>query len=166
MKELENKLNDILVVNAPVQLPESARKWIATYAWVFALIGLVLGVFAFFPLLAGLGIVSSFGATFGSGRLLVMAWVSLLAMAAYLVILGIATPKLKKKEAGGWDLIYFATLAYFVYDIVYALSYISAAAIMGLIWNLLWLVVSLYFIFQVRSQFKGGAKSKVAAKKK
>lgn len=162
MKDLENKLNELLVTKAPFQLPEGARKWIATYAWIFALVGLVLGVLAFFPLLAGLGIVSSFGVAYGSGRLLVLAWLSLIAMGAYLVVLGIATPKLKNKQARGWDLIYYATLAYFVYDVVYALSYISFSAIMGLIWNLLWLVVSLYIIFQVRSQFKGSAK---AAKK-
>lgn len=160
MKELENKLNEMLVTKAPVQLPENVRKWIGTYAWVFALVGLVLGVLAFFPLLAGLGIVSTFGVAYGSGRLLVLAWLSLIAMAAYLIVLGIATPKLKAKQPRGWDLIFYATLAYFVYDVVYALSYISAAAIMGLIWNLLWLTVSLYFIFQVRSQFKGSAKKK------
>jgi hypothetical protein len=155
MKQLEHKLNELLVTKAPFQLPDSARKWIVEYAWIFALVGLVLGLMAFFPLLAGLGLVSSFGVVFGSGRLIALAWLSLLAMGAYLVVLGIATPKLKNKEAGGWDLIYLATLAYFVYDVVYALSYISAAAIMGLIWNLIWLVVALYFIFQVRSQFKG-----------
>lgn len=162
MKQLENKLNELLVTKAPFQLPQNARKWIADYAWVFALVGLVLGIMAFFPLMAGLGIVSTFGVVFASGRLLLLAWLSLLAMAAYLVVLGIAVPKLKDKKAQGWDLVYFATLAYFVYDVVYALSYISAASIMGLIWNLIWLVVALYFLFQVRSQFKG----KGSAKKK
>jgi len=168
MKELENKLNDMLVTKAPVQLPESARKWIATYAWIFALVGFVLGVFAFLPLLAGLGIISSFGVAYGSGRFIVLAWLSLAAMAAYLVVLGMATPQLKAKKPRGWDLIYFATLAYFVYGVIYALSYISVGAIMSLIWNSLWFVVSLYFIFQIRSQFKGGAKAVNAtpAKKK
>jgi len=159
MKELENKLNQLLVTKAPFQLPENVRKWIASYAWVFALVGLILGIMAFFPLLAGLGIVSTFGVTYGSGRFLLLAWVSLAAMVAYLVILGMATPKLKAKQARGWDLVYFATLAYFVYDVVYALSFISITAVMGLLWNTIWLVVSLYFIFQVRSQFKGSAKT-------
>ena len=158
MKQLENKLNELLVTKAPFQLPESGRKWIAEYAWIFALIGLVLGVMAFFPLLAGLGIVSTFGVAFASGRLWVLAWMSLIAMAAYLVVLGVAVPKLKNRQASGWDLIYYSTLAYFVYDVVYALSYISAASIMGLVWNLIWLVVALYFVFQVRSQFKKSSK--------
>ncbi len=155
MKQLENKLNQLLVTKAPFQLPESARKWIATYAWIFALVGLVLGVMAFFPLLAGLGLVSSFGVAFGAGRLLLLAWLSLAAMAAYLVVLAVAIPKLKRKEGAGWNLIYYATLAYFVYDVVYALSDFDAASFMGLVWNLVWLVVSLYFIFQVRTQFSG-----------
>lgn len=162
MKQLENKLNELLVTKAPVQLPEKGRKWIAEYAWVFALVGLIFGVLAFFPLLAGLGVISTFGVAFGSGRLVVLAWLSLAVMAAYLVVLAMATPKLKRKEAKGWDLIYYATLAYFVYDVVYTLSYVTAGTIMGLIWEFVWLVVSLYFIFQVRSQFKG----RVASAKK
>ncbi len=44
LNNLETKLNDVFVKNAPFQIPENGRKWIATYAWVFALIGLVLGV--------------------------------------------------------------------------------------------------------------------------
>lgn len=158
MASLEEKLHEVLVTKAPVQIPEKGRKWIATYAWIFALVGLVIGVLAFFPLLAALGIVSTFGATYASGRMWAMAWLSLIAMAAYLVVLGIAVPKLKAKQAQGWSLIYFATLAYFAYDVAYAISYISAGAIMNLLWNMIWLVLSLYVIFQVRSQFKGSVK--------
>ena len=159
MKELENKLNEMLVTKAPFQLPDNFRKWLGDYAWVFALVGLVLGVLAFFPLLAGLGVISSFGVAYGSGRYIVLAWLALLAMAAYLVVLGIATPKLKKKQAQGWDLIYYATLAYFVYDVVYALSYFGVGAILSLFWNIIGLIISLYLIFQIRSQFKGSAKA-------
>lgn len=164
MASLEEKFNELFVTKAPVQIPEKGRKWIATYAWVFALVGLVIGVLAFFPLLAALGIVTTFGATFASGRIWVMAWISLLAMAAYLIVLGIAIPKLKAKQAQGWSLIYFATLAYFAYDVAYAVSYISAGAIMNLLWNLIWLALSLYVIFQVRSQFKSPRKDKKTAK--
>ncbi len=160
MKQLENKLNQLFVEKAPFQLPESARKWIAQWAWLFAVVGLIIGIMAFFPLLAGLGLISTFGVVFASGRFWALAWLSLIAMAAYLVVLGIAIPKLKARQAQGWNLIYYATLAYFAYDVVYALSYVTAASVMGLFWNLIWLVVSLYFIFQVRSQFKGSASKK------
>lgn len=155
MKQLENKLNELLVTKAPFQLPESARRWIATYAWIFALAGLILGALAFFPLLAGLGVVSTFGVAFGAGRYLLFAWLALLALGAYLVVLAMAVPKLKSKQARGWDLIYWSTLAFFVFDVVYAFSDFGAGAVMSLLWELIWVVVTLYFVFQVRSQFKG-----------
>jgi hypothetical protein len=167
MKELENKLNKMLVTDAPFQLPEDARKWIAEYAWVFAVAGLVIGLAFFFPLLAGLGVVSSFGVTYGSGRLFVAAWLALLAMLGYLIVLAVAIPKLKNKQARGWDLMYYSTLAFFIYSVVNTLSYINAGTLFSLLLNLAGLFVGLYVLFQVRSKFKGGATApKAPAKKK
>ena len=160
MKKLENKLNDLLVTKAPFQLPENARKWIAEYAWVFALIGLVLGTLGAFSLLAILGFASTVATVAGATKYIFFAWISLLALVGYLVVIGMAVPKLKNKEARGWDLIFYSELAYFGYCALYALSYIGAGAIYTLFWNLVGLMISLYFIFQVRSQFKGTTKKK------
>ncbi len=164
MEKLENKLNEILVKNAPVQLPENVRKWLAEYVWIFALIGLVFGVFSVLGILAVLGLVSSVGVVIGATQYVFFAWISLFALIAYLVVLGMAVPKLKNKQAGGWDLIFYGELAWFVYSVLYALSYIGAGAIFNLLWNIIGLVVSLYFLFQVRSYFKGGKSAKTVTK--
>lgn len=158
---LETKLNELLVTKAPFQIPENARKWIAQYAWIFALVGLVLGVLAFFPLLAAVGFISTFGTAVGAGGYVAMAWVSLLVLLGYLVVLGIAIPKLKAMQPVGWNLVYYSTLFFFAYDVFNWLRYPNFGSSFGLIWNVAATVVALYVIFQVRSYFKGG-KAKAA----
>jgi len=159
---LETKLNELLVTKAPFQLPENARKWIAQYAWIFALVGLIFGVLAFFPLLAAVGFVSTVGIAVGAGGYVFMAWLSLLVLLGYLVVLGIAVPKLKAKQADGWNLMYYSTLFFFVYDVFNWLRYMSLGSTFSLVWNSAGTIVALYITFQVRSYFKG-SKSKLAA---
>lgn len=166
MQDLENKLNEVFVKNAPFQIPENIRKWIAEYAWVFALVGLIFGVLGVFSLLAILGIASVLG--FGVVEVrhtLAFAWLSLIALAVYTAVLAVAVPQLKAKKAKGWDLLYYSALAYFVYDVVYTLSYTSSSAVFSLFWNFISLAISLYVLFQVRSYFKG-SRPAAAPKKK
>lgn len=163
MQNLENKLNDMLVKNAPVQLPENFKKWLAEYVWIFAVIGLVFGGIGAMALLAVLGIFSVAAAAVGATQFVFLAWISLFALIAYLVVLVMAIPKLKAKQAGGWDLIFYAELAWFAYSALYAFSDITAGAIFNLLWNVVGLTVSLYFLFQIREYFKGS--KKVSAKK-
>lgn len=162
LTDLETKLDELLVKKAPFQIPENGRKWIAEYAWIFSLLGVIFGVLAFLPLLAAVGLVSAVGVAVGAGFYVLMAWVSLAILAAYIVVLGIATPKLKNKQASGWNLVYYSTLFFFVYDVINWLRY-PLTGIFGFILNLAGLVIALYFLFQVRSYFKGG-KTTVAAK--
>ena len=161
LQQLETKLDEMLVKKAPFQIPEAGRKWIADYAWIFALVGVVLGVLAFFPLLAVVGLVSTFGVAVGAGFAVLMAWLSLAVLGAYIVVLGIATPKLKNKQPMGWNLCYYSTLFFFAYDVVNWIRY--PAGIFNLLLNLIGTLAGLYVLFQVRSYFKGG--SKAAAKK-
>ncbi len=67
VSSLETKLNEMLVTKAPFQLPENARKWIATYAWIFALVGCIYGAFTVLLLLPLLGFASVDGAAVGAG---------------------------------------------------------------------------------------------------
>lgn len=152
MKELENKLEEVFVKKAPFQLPENARKWIAEYAWIFALVGVVLGAMAFFPLLALTGLVSSAGVIVGAGLYVLTAWLSLAIMLGYLVVLAIAIPKLKAMQRSGWQLVYYSALFFLVYGVLNALSY-GFFALMSLVWNVAIAVVELYIIFQVKSKF-------------
>jgi hypothetical protein len=161
LQSLETKLDEMLVKKAPFQIPENGRKWIADYAWIFALVGVILGVLAFFPLLAVVGIVSTFGVAVGAGFAVLMAWLSLAMLGAYIVVLGIATPKLKNKQPMGWNLCYYSTLFFAVYDVINWVRY--PAGIFNLLLNLIGTLAGLYVLFQVRSYFKGGTKA--AAKK-
>ena len=154
MKELENKLDELLVKKAPFQIPEKGRKWIADYAWVIALVGLVVGVFTFLPLLGAVGLVSVAGFAIGAGSYVLLSWLSLLAMLAYLVVLGISVPKLKEKQKAGWQLTYYSVLFFFVYDVIYLVGYMGSYALFSFMWNVLGLAVALYILFQVKSHFK------------
>lgn len=155
LQSLETKLNEMLVTKAPFQLPENWRKWIATYSWVFALIGLILGIFSIMVLLPLLGLASVLGTATGAGGYVFFAWISFLILIGYVVLLGVATPKLKRMEKGGWNLIFYSSLFFFAYDVFNALANFSFGAIIGLIWNAAMALVGLYFIFQVRSYFLG-----------
>lgn len=155
LESLETKLNEILVTNAPVQLPENWRKWLATYAWVFALIGAVFGAFTCLALLPLLGFASVVGTAAGAAGFVLFAWLALFVLIGYTVLLGVATPKLKRMEKGGWNLIFYSTLFFFAYDILNTIRYISAGSILTLIWHVITTTISLYFIFQVRKYFLG-----------
>lgn len=153
LQSLETKLNEVLVTKAPVQLPENWRKWLATYAWVFALIGFVFGIVTVLLLLPLLGFASVLGTTVGAAGYVLFAWLSLIVLAGYVAVLGVAIPKLKKMQKAGWNLIFYSTLFFFAYDVFNALTNFGAGSVMSLIWNALTTVVSLYFIFQIRSKF-------------
>ncbi|MDQ5972026.1 MAG: hypothetical protein QG553_185 [Patescibacteria group bacterium] len=154
LNNLETKLNKLLVTDAPFQLPDGLKKWIGQYAWIFALVGAVLGILASLALLPLIGIGSFFAAASGSAALVLFIWLSLFVMIAYTALLCVATPRLKNMQKSGWNLIFYSNLFFIAYDILYWLGHItSVGAYFGLMWNLLWAAVGLYFVFQVRSQF-------------
>jgi hypothetical protein len=121
----------------------------------------VLGLFAVLGLLAVLGLTTAVAATVGRTDYVFFAWISFLILLGYVVLLGVATPKLKRLEKSGWNLIFYSNLFFLAYDVFNWLRYLSFGSIFGLIWNLLWAVVGFYFIFQIRGEFHG----KKAAKK-
>lgn len=153
LESIEKKLDEALVTNAPVQLPEAWRKWLATYAWIFALVGFVLGVISLLLLLPVLGIASVVSVTVVTGRLLFFSWLAFAVLLGYVILLGAAIPRLKRLEKGGWNLIFYSALFFLVYDLFGWLQSPGFGAIFALIWNIAWAVVGLYFIFQIRSYF-------------
>lgn len=165
LQSLETKLNEMLVTNAPFTLPLNFRKWLGTYAWIFALIGVVLGALAILPLLALIGFGTAIVAAVGEANVMFFVWVSLFIMIGYTILLGVATPKLKRMEKSGWDLIFYSSLFFLAYDVFTWLRYVSFGSTFSLIWNVLWALVGLYIIFQVRSQFIGKKTAEKPAKK-
>jgi hypothetical protein len=154
MKELENKLNELLVTKAPFQLPDGLKKWIAKYAWIFVLLSVILGAIAFLALLAGVGLVSAFGEPYGVNHFVFFSWLALLSLGSVLVIQAMSISPLKKLQKRGWQLTFLAALVNFAYNVVFSISS-GRVIVSGLIWDVIWFIVTLYFIFQVRSQFKG-----------
>lgn len=170
IESIESKLNEMLVTNAPIQLPENWRKWLATYAWAFALLGVVLGGISILALLPALGILSVASAVVEGSRWLFFSWLAFVVLVGYVVLLGIATPKLKRMEKSGWDLIFYSALFFLAYDVVFWFQSPTFGGVFMLLWNVAWAFVGLYFIFQVRSYFvtkvKTSGPAKPAVKKK
>lgn len=153
LNSVENKLNELLVKKAPFQLPDNVSKWLAEYAWLFALIGCILGVLAFFPLLAVLGLASALSVVAYTGGALLFAWLAFLVLIGQTVVLGVAYPKLKRMEKAGWNLIFYGALFFAVYDVLDWLRYDNLFNIPLLIWNVFWAIVGLYIVFQIRRYF-------------
>lgn len=165
MDSLEKFFDDMLVKKAPFQIPEKARKWIAEYAWIFALIGLVIGIFGFLSLLSLLGLFSVFIAAVGGTGYVALAWLSLIVLGCYLLVLGISIPKLKAKQLLGWKLTYYSLLFFVVYSVLDFFAQPHTAAFFGFVWDVIWIVVALYVLFQVRGHFTGDLSKKTSPKK-
>ena len=148
---LETKLDEMLVKKAPFQIPENGRKWIATYAWVFELVFVVLGFFVLLPLFAVVTGASVVAAAVGATYNLPLLWLAFLVFLGELVVGAMAVPKLKAMKKSGWNLSYYMVLFNVVYGVVSSLGYDQ---MFGIVTQLLGSLVSLYILFQIRSYFK------------
>lgn len=160
IKTLEDNLAKVFKGLPP--LPEDFKKWLAEYAWVFALIGVVFGAISSFILMTGVIFVTAVVSPAYTNNFYVaevaevrhsiaLAWVALIALVAYAIILGLAVSKLKAKSKAGWDLLFIGLLFLVAYDVFYWLQY--PRAVFSFIWSLLWAGVSMYILFQIRDKF-------------
>lgn len=141
--QLEDTLEVYLVDKAPFQLPENIKELIVKFAPWISLIVLVvtlpaillsfgLGtVFAPFAFLGGIqaGVSFGFGMIFG---------------AVILVIQALAIPGLFKRLRSAWNLLFYASLLGAVQNV---LSFNLGGLVIGTL-------LSLYFLFQVKSYYK------------
>jgi uncharacterized membrane protein HdeD (DUF308 family) len=81
-------------------------------------------------------------------------WIGLAIVVVQAIILLVAYPKLKKRDKGGWDLLFLSGLISVVYSIVSLFMEYRGGA-MGLAWNLLVAAVIFYLLFAVRDKYKG-----------
>lgn len=154
LKGLETKLNEVFVKNAPFQLPSGFKKWVAEYAWILAIIATVFGGLAFLALLGTLGVVSVIATAAGTGGYVLFAWLALLVLGVQVVLAGMSISPLKAKLKRGWDLMFYSQLISIVYSLFNWLQYRSwASNVLSLIWSLLFTVIALYILFQVREGF-------------
>lgn len=164
LASLEAKLDDMLVKNAPFQIPEAGRKWIATYAWIFTIVGVVLGAMAALTLFGILGIASvAIGgvvAATGGGIFLLFAWLALAVLVLQVALEAMAISPLKAMKKRGWDLIFYSVLISIVYNLFEVLrQFDSGFALFSLLWSMFISIAVLYVLFQVRGQFAGSKRA-------
>jgi hypothetical protein len=88
-----------------------------------------------------------------SSRWDVWVWVGLAVLAVDAVILLLAYPKLKKREKGGWDLLFLSGLLMVAYAVV-SVFMEYRGGVFGLVWNLIVSAVIFYLLFAVRDKYK------------
>jgi hypothetical protein len=71
------------------------------------------------------------------------------------VILLMAYPKLKKRQKGGWDLIFLGSLINVAYSVVNL--FISGRGFGSFLMSLIGSAIGFYLVFQVRDKYKGAA---------
>jgi hypothetical protein len=156
LSTLENKFTYYLVEKAPFQIPDNAREiivkiapWAALVEFVFLIIGLIVIIPALFFIL-GLGsYISYYGFAYGSAPIF---FISNIILLFQLIILGISIPGLFGRKKFAWNLLYYSTLVYFLYRIIYWISVPLHVGI--LIGALISAIIGLYLIFQVKDYFK------------
>lgn len=154
LKSIESSLDQLLVRNAPYQLPVQFVKWAGEYAWLLALISVVLGILGLLGLLMALGLSST---TLGAESLpdeVALAWVSTASLGIQVLLTALAIAPLKNKHKNGWNLIFYSQMVAVVTGILTALQYDDAVTGMVRFFaSIAWVAIGLYFLFQVRSQF-------------
>lgn len=145
--KLEETLELYLVKKAPFQLPQNVKELIVKFApWVtivVLVITLPLVLFAFglgavvapFAFLAG----PQYGVSYGLNYI-----ISMVVLGIALVLELMAVPGLFSRSAKAWRLVYWATL----------ITVVSNILTLNIISGLLSGLISLYFLFQVKSLYK------------
>lgn len=176
MKAIENKLDELLVKNAPFQLPENGRKMLVSALPWLTLIGGVLSVLAVWGVYqlatwanTWMNAASELGTTYGyagysgyasNGPLLLM---SAILIAVEAILFFMAFSPLKERRKRGWDLLFWVSMLNVVYAVVYM---VATPNLLSLIFSLLGSLVGLYLLFQVRSHYTSAASASSSSAKK
>lgn len=169
-KQLEAKMDELLVKNAPFQIPESGRKAIVDIAPVLAIIGAILSFLAAIGLwnLAHRAseitnsvndLARAYGVDTGYNSLDygVLFYVSFVVLAVQGLLMAIAASGLKaRSKRRGWDLLLLSTLLNVVYGVLYAFT--DTGSLMNLVSGLVGAVIGLYILAQIRSYYGDGSK--------
>ena len=155
--------------NVP-HLPPTGQKWLAQNAWWLVMVWVILGVFGIVSLLMVTFFASAFLTGFGpvgavvGGLAFVAVTIALLFAIVNVVLAAIAISPLKLMQKRGWMLLFVVALLNVTADVI---AFLLDLNLFALIWNLLFIGVGTYFLFEIRGYFDG-AKSpkKVAAKQK
>jgi hypothetical protein len=156
IKKLELVLAD-WYKNAP-HLPKNGQKWLTENVWWIVLIGVILSAIGavmiiFGTLFAGtlLTVVGGLVGAAVGGILLVAVLVSLAFSVIEIVLSAMAITPLKNGKKRGWNYLFVAYLVMVLSVVVSFIFHFSTGGFIGLIWNVIWLAIIGYFLFEVRS---------------
>ena len=141
--QLESVLDEYLVKKAPA-LPANIKELLVKFAPYLTIIGVVLVVPALLAAFsAGAWLSSNYYWAVGGVTLGWQYYLALGLSAVTVVLEALAIPGLFSRKMSGWKLLFYGILVNTVYSLVYF-------NLMGL---LLGTLISLYFLFQVRSYY-------------
>lgn len=175
-KGIEESLNDAFVKNAPFQLPEGFKKFLVDIApWASLLVGIisVLGAWSIYQWArvanAYVDLANQLSTYYGgtaisTNRWTIWIYISLVVLVVEAVIYFAAFSGLKNRKKQGWNLLYLGLWINVVYGLVGLFSDYGSA-VGTLLSSIIGTVIGLYFLFQIRSYYLGGAAKKPAAAK-
>jgi hypothetical protein len=139
-KDLIGFLDFYLVQKAPFQLPPNVKEWIVKYGpWITV----VLLIIALPPLLFVLGVGTALIPFGGIGYATGFTFATIM-LCVQLGLMIAALPGLFARKMAGWQLLFYAQLASFVFSVL------SGAIIGAIVGGL----ISMYILFQVRPLYK------------
>lgn len=148
------------------RLPKEVTKFLADWAWLFTLIGVIVGVVGIISLLSiaflGTALLSQAVGVVGAGIGIIATVgliVSLLFSIVILYLEAMAINPLKDKKKKGWDYIYWAMLLNIASAVVSAVLTLN---FIGLIYSAIFVVIGVYILFEVRSYFISSTKKATA----
>lgn len=150
-------------------LPENGRAWIARNIWWLTLVGVILGGIGASIVLMALvtgAVIMGFYGTFDpriSAATLLIAFVTLSFAVANMVVAGAAIAPLKPMRKSGWSLLFVASLINVVSLVV---TFFFNYNLFGLVYGLLFAVVGVYFLFEIRGHFHEPRRAKKPAARK
>ncbi len=155
MEQLISTLQPYFTTKAPYQLPEEWRQSIVKVAPWITLVAAIWGALAFFGLLSLLFGFSTILGVFSPWYTL-LAWLSLAALGAEVVLMALSFSGLKKYSIKGWNLAFYGSLFSIVWSVFNWLQ--SPIHIGSLLGAVIGAYVSFYILFQVRDYYTGTKK--------
>lgn len=146
-------------------LPENARKWIAKYSGIIATVGLGLSILGFIAyvaiLLMAMGLLGYLLGPIGiyaySSTIIVTTVIVIVDIVVTIALTAMAIKPLKALDKKGWDLLFLLTLISIAFSVVSTVFSLDAYSIFsGLIGVAISFLISMYFLFEIRSYFKVG----------
>lgn len=151
------------VFKAAPALPKSAKDWLVKYLpWltILAAAGSAWAAWALWdwahsPVAEWLSVWSSYlGSTYDVDLMGAGMWIAFIVMIVSAVIYLAAFPGLKAAKKAGWNFLFLATIVSLVYGIVVIFTDFGGAG--NLVGAIIGVVISWYFLFQIRDSYSGG----------